>query len=396
MRWRPARARPIRPIPGHPAEHRVLEDGASGEEQRGSAEDDGDPGRLCVSERMRDDELVADGGGDDAGDHDQVGVYRRDGDADWVGGRCDGRGQQFPGAVDVDPPEQHRGGERHHDRRDPVGREAAAAEGQPGDQDQLAERDDEELPVALGQVLAGDRELRLRVDADPAPVWASRVRVPRSPRPPPASTAPARAAPCATAPAIHGTADTPNQNSCPHAAALHLVATQRRARGQSWRPIWMATYAPAKTRPRSPNASGSAAAITRVPNMVAMTSSCIAGRCGSNMSVSPAVVVQTHHRASSNTSVWKAPLQVKMLHQPLRELDEREDKHQVEEQFQERRPRSPRVFAAARLPHSSSARPFCRLLSRLEAFVPRGSAGGCHRCGPGLESGGPRHTGGRR
>lgn len=43
--------------------------------------------------------------------------------------------------------------------------------------------------------------------------------------------------------------------------------------------------------------------------MVAMTISCMASRCGPNLSVIPAVRDQTHHRASSNTSVWKPPLQ---------------------------------------------------------------------------------------
>ena len=45
--------------------------------------------------------------------------------------------------------------------------------------------------------------------------------------------------------------------------------------------------------------------------MVAMTSSCIAGRCGSNLSVIHAVLDQTRHTVSSSTSVWKAPLQVR-------------------------------------------------------------------------------------
>jgi hypothetical protein len=35
-------------VSGHPAEHRVLEDRPPGEEQRGPAEDDGDPRRLDV------------------------------------------------------------------------------------------------------------------------------------------------------------------------------------------------------------------------------------------------------------------------------------------------------------------------------------------------------------
>jgi hypothetical protein len=73
----------------------------------------------------------------------------------------------------------------------------------------------------------------------------------------------------------------------------------------------MATYAPAKIKPCLPNASGSTAAITRLPTMIEMTSSCIAGRCGSSLSVIHAVVNQTHHTASSSTSVWNAPLQLR-------------------------------------------------------------------------------------
>lgn len=52
----------------HAAEHRVLEGGPSGEEQGGSAEDDGNPGRIRVSQRVLDAEFVADGDGDHAGD----------------------------------------------------------------------------------------------------------------------------------------------------------------------------------------------------------------------------------------------------------------------------------------------------------------------------------------
>ena len=108
---------------------------------------------------MSDDEFDADGGDDDAGHHGQVGEKRRSGTTVRVGRCRDDNGQQFPGAIDVEPPQQHRGGERHHGRRGPIGREAAAIEGQPGDQDQLAERDDEELLVPLGQVLGHDRPL---------------------------------------------------------------------------------------------------------------------------------------------------------------------------------------------------------------------------------------------
>jgi hypothetical protein len=65
----------------------------------------------------------------------------------------------------------------------------------------------------------------------------------------------------------------------------------------------MPTYTPAKIRPVSPNASGSAAATTRLPTMVAITSSCIAGRRGSSLSVVAAVLNQICQIASSNTSV---------------------------------------------------------------------------------------------
>jgi hypothetical protein len=44
----------------------------SGEKQRGSAEDNGDPGRLGVSERVLNGKLVADGEDNDAGDHDHA------------------------------------------------------------------------------------------------------------------------------------------------------------------------------------------------------------------------------------------------------------------------------------------------------------------------------------
>ena len=141
---------------------------------------------------------------------------------------------------------------------------------------------------------------------------------------------------CATAPAIHGTADTQDQKSG-RAKAPRASWPRSRSTTAAPRPIWVATYKPAKTRPCSPNASGAAAAISRVPNMVAITSSCISGCCGSNLSVSPAVWAQTVHRASSNTSVWKRVAPAQMLQQPLREPCEREDEHQVEEQFQVRR-----------------------------------------------------------
>ena len=47
-----------------------------------------------------------------------------------------------------------------------------------------------------------------------------------------------------------------------------------------------------------------------------MTSSCAGRRCGSSLSVTQVVLVQTHQMAISNTSVWNAPLQCRRWVRP--------------------------------------------------------------------------------
>src|SRR5258705_336392 len=74
----------------------------------------------------------------------------RGGGARGGGPRGGGGGKTLGGGGGEDPQQRGGGGDRHRARRDRVGREAPAAERQPGHQDQLAERDDEELSVALG------------------------------------------------------------------------------------------------------------------------------------------------------------------------------------------------------------------------------------------------------
>ena len=112
------------------------------------------------------------------------------------------------------------------------------------------------------------------------------------------------------APAIQNTADTPTQNSsrtalrCPSWPRNRRIATAKM-------PSRTTTYTPAKTRPRRPNASGTAAASTSVPNMIDMTTSWISGCRGSNVSVNLVAATQTNNTADSNTSVWNAPVQLR-------------------------------------------------------------------------------------
>ena len=54
-------------------------------------------------------------------------------------------------------------------------------------------------------------------------------------------------------------------------------------------PTWIATYAPAKSRARLPNASGMATAITRLANMIASTSRRTTIESGSSMFVTHVV-----------------------------------------------------------------------------------------------------------
>ena len=68
------------------------------------------------------------------------------------GGRC----QELPHPVEVELEEQDRAGERDRARGHPAGLEVTAGQPRAGAQDQLAERDDEDLPVPLGQVGAGE------------------------------------------------------------------------------------------------------------------------------------------------------------------------------------------------------------------------------------------------
>jgi hypothetical protein len=125
-----------------------------------------------------------------------------------------------------------------------------------------------------------------------------------------------RAQPCAAAPVSHGSADTPAQNSCRASSRCsppRVASTRKRKRP---RPTSTATYAPANTRPRAPNASGVTAANTAVPSIDPMTSSWIAGRPGSYLSPIPTVLPHTSHMASSSTTVWKASLQPRCASSP--------------------------------------------------------------------------------
>jgi hypothetical protein len=100
---------------GHPAEHLVLEDGPFSEEQCGSAEEHGDPRRLCVPERC----LMTSSSPTEiaimpATMTRWANITSRQRVADR--GRGDGPALHLPGTVDLDPPQHYRGRERHHDR----------------------------------------------------------------------------------------------------------------------------------------------------------------------------------------------------------------------------------------------------------------------------------------
>ncbi len=80
-----------------------------------------------------------------------------------------------------------------------------------------------------------------------------------------------RAVPCAaSAPTSQGTADRANQTKM--RTARRFVCTSRRTVGirNTPRPRWIATYVPANTSPREPNASGMAVVISSAPNIVVM------------------------------------------------------------------------------------------------------------------------------
>ena len=82
-----------------------------------------------------------------------------------------------------------------------------------------------------------------------------------------------RADPSASAPAIQSTPLATNQMRMCSARMRSVVpasaATKVRNR---WRPTWMVTYAPAKSSPLSPNASGIAIAIRRLASISPISS----------------------------------------------------------------------------------------------------------------------------
>ena len=82
--------------------------------------------------------------------------------------------------------------------------------------------------------------------------------------------------------------------------------------------------------------------------------------------------------ASSNASVLKDADPREIVDQLVRELGEREDERQVEEQFQERGALRVAGLPAAPPPHSSSsARPFCQFCARVRDRSYRAPS---HRC----------------
>ncbi len=91
-----------------------------------------------------------------------------------------------------------------------------------------------------------------------------------------------RAVPCAaSAPTSQGTADTANQAKMRRARRLLCGCRRTAGMRNRPRPRWIATYVPANTSPRVPNASGMAVVISSAPNITATISSLISVRCGS-------------------------------------------------------------------------------------------------------------------
>ena len=128
-----------------------------GQEQRRTAHHENQPvgpGRVV---RVGDDQLVADRRADHPEHHEQVGLRRRLGQPSRRAGRPQRLREQVTGPVEVDPPEQRRDHERDRERHRGVAGELLPAVGHADHQDRLAERDEEDLLVALGEVLPGRR-----------------------------------------------------------------------------------------------------------------------------------------------------------------------------------------------------------------------------------------------
>ena len=139
------------------AEHRPLEQQVSRQEQCRTAEHGGHDLRAGVSQRVGDDQLVADGGDDDPGHHRDVEVgVGKPTQPSGIARRLEGTLRGIEAEVEIDPPECDAAQEGDDERRQRRPREIRLPKRRAGDQNRFAERNNEEELAPLRQVCAAD------------------------------------------------------------------------------------------------------------------------------------------------------------------------------------------------------------------------------------------------
>ena len=150
----------------------------------------------------------------------------------------------------------------------------------------------------------------------------------------------------------------------------------------TWRPIWIATYAPAKSSARSPNAPGIATAITRLANMIPSTSEPHGDRLRVEHVRHPGRVVPRPPDDEQDEHRLSRPVPRQVAEQQMRDLRDREHEDEVVEQLQVRgvlllvaRGARYRLIGRATLSIGAAGRPGNRIAS-VEVPGPRLRA--CH------------------
>jgi hypothetical protein len=145
---------PVEALRAPGARHPAPEEGVGQEVESGASHDDGYLRGRQDLRGVRDHELVPDGGDDDAGDHDDVEVgVAVSGERGAVLGELQLPLRDPGDVVEVQPPHRRRRDEGRHERRERRRVEVEVGGGRPGDDDGLAERDDDKELEALREVL---------------------------------------------------------------------------------------------------------------------------------------------------------------------------------------------------------------------------------------------------